>query len=141
MKDYPEHSIVIGEHGPAFVRSTKQPIVAKSSTEAELIATSDSANQVFHVRNFLIHQGHDQGPATILQDNMSTMALIEKGRSTNMRTRHIQIRYFWVKERVDNGEAEICYMKSESMGPANALTKPLTGMQFSEERQQLTNWD
>jgi hypothetical protein len=140
-KSHTGTSIVIGEHGPAFVRSTKQPIVAKSSTEAELIATSDSANQVFHVRNFLIHQGHDQGPATILQDNMSTMALIEKGRSTNMRTRHIQIRYFWVKERVDNGEAEICYMKSESMGPANALTKPLTGMQFSEERQQLTNWD
>ena len=58
-----------------------------------------------------------------------------------MRTRHIQIRYFWVKERVDNGEAVIMHMRSEAMEPANALTKPLVGSQFIEERQQLTNWD
>jgi hypothetical protein len=134
-------SIVIGEAGPIFVRSTKQPIVAKSSTEAELIATSDSANQVFHVRNFIIEQGYGDKPATIFQDNLSCMALLAKGKSTSMRTRHIQIRYFWVKERVDNGEAIITHMRSESMGPANALTKPLVGMQFVEERRQLTNWD
>lgn len=134
-------SIVIGEAGPIFVRSTKQPIVAKSSTEAELVATSDSANQVFHVRNFIIEQGYGDKPATIFQDNMSCMALLAKGKSTSLRTRHIQIRYFWVKERVDNGEAIVVHMKSEAMGPANALTKPLVGAQFVEERRQLTNWD
>ena len=134
-------SIVIGEAGPIFVRSTKQPIVAKSSTEAELIATSDSANQVFHVRNFIIEQGYGDKPATIFQDNLSCMALMAKGKSTSLRTRHIQIRYFWVKERVDNGEAVIMHMRSEAMGPANALTKPLVGAQFLEERRQLTNWD
>ena len=134
-------SIVLGESGPIFVRSTKQPIVAKSSTESELIATSDSANQIFHVRNFIIAQGHGDQPATIFQDNLSCMALIEKGKSTSMRSRHIQIRYFWVKERVDNGEAVITHMRSEAMGPANALTKPLVGSQFLEERRQLTNWE
>lgn len=134
-------SIILGDAGPVFVRSTKQPITAKSSTEAELIGTSDSANQVFHIRNFIIAQGHGDQPAQILQDNMSCMALLAKGKSTSMRTRHIQIRYFWVKERVDNGEAIITHMRSESMGPANALTKPLVGHQFIEERQQLTNWD
>ena len=46
-----------------------------------------------------------------------------------------------MKERVDNGEAVILHMRSEAMGPANALTKPLVGSQFIEERQQLTNWD
>jgi hypothetical protein len=134
-------SIMLGQAGPIFVRSTKQPIVAKSSTESELIATSDSANQVFHVRNFIIAQGHGDQPATIFQDNLSCMSLLAKGKSTSMRTRHIQIRYFWVKERVDNGEAVILHMRSEAMGPANALTKPLVGSQFIEERQQLTNWD
>jgi hypothetical protein len=134
-------SIVIGEAGPIFVRSSKQPIVAKSSTEAELIATSDSANQVFHVRNFIISQGYGDKPATIFQDNMSCMSLLAKGKSTSMRTRHISIRYYWVKERVENGEAVITHMRSEAMGPANALTKPLVGSQFVEERRQLTNWD
>ena len=140
-KSHTGMSIMLGSAGPIFVRSAKQSIVAKSSTESELIATSDSANQVFHVRNFIIAQGHRDQPATIFQDNLSCMALMAKGKSTSMRTRHIQIRYFWVKERVDNGEAVVTHMCSEAMGPANALTKPLVGSQFVEERQQLTNWD
>ena len=37
--------VVIGGVGPVHCRSGKQSIVSKSSTEAELIALSDSANQ------------------------------------------------------------------------------------------------
>ena len=66
---------------------------------------------------------------TILQDNQSCMALIARGRSGAERTRHIQIRYFWVKERVDKGEAKIEYLRSEDMY-ANVLTKPLQSAQF-----------
>jgi hypothetical protein len=32
-------------------------------------------------------------------------------------------------------------MKTEMMGAANILTKPLSGKQFLAERQALTNWD
>ena len=76
---------------------------------------------------------------TILQDNQSCMALIARGRSGAERTRHIQIRYFWVKERVDRGEAKIEYLRSEDMY-ANVLTKPLQGAQFVRERGCLTGW-
>ena len=34
---------MIGEAGPSSVNSTKQKIVAKSSTEAEFVGTSDRA--------------------------------------------------------------------------------------------------
>jgi hypothetical protein len=51
----------------------------------------------------------------------------------------ISIRYFWVKERVSAGEAEVVHMKSELLF-ANILTKPLQGQQFLEERKGLTNW-
>ena len=66
------------------------------------------------------------------------MALIGRGRSAAERTRHIQIRYFWV-ERVDKGEAKIEYLRSEDMY-ANVLTKPLQGAQFLQERGCLTGW-
>ena len=76
---------------------------------------------------------------TILQDNQSYMTLIAKGRSGAEHTRHIQIRYFWVKERVDKGEVRIEYLRSEDMY-ANVLTKPLQGAQFVRERECLTGW-
>jgi hypothetical protein len=65
----------------------------------------------------------------ICQDNMSCMALIERGRSAAERTRHIAIRYFWVKERVEQGEAIIRHLGTKDMY-ANLLTKPLQGAQF-----------
>ena len=53
----------------------------------------------------MIAQGHPCEPVTIHQDNMSCIALIDQGRSAAERTRHISIKYFWLKERVDMGEA------------------------------------
>jgi hypothetical protein len=77
----------------------------------------------------------------ILQDNLSCMALLHKNRSTSLRTKNIQIRYYWIYERIDGGEAYLTHMKTEMMGAANILTKPLSGKQFLAERQALTNWD
>jgi hypothetical protein len=53
-----------------------------------------------HLRNWLIAQGYEMGPATIYQDNMSCMALIKRGSPASERSRHIDIRYFWLKEKV-----------------------------------------
>ena len=91
--------ITIGS-GFFYVSSTKQKLVSKSSTEAELIGPSDGLSQVIWVRNFLISQGYNVGPAVIWQDNKSTLAMAERGRSTSSRTKHIHVRYFFVTDRV-----------------------------------------
>ena len=116
-KSHTGSCVVIGDVGAVHCKSSKQQIVTKSSTEAELVALSDSANQALHVRNFVLSQGHSCGPVTIYQDNMSCMALIDRGRSTAERTRHIAIRYFWVKERVDAGEARVQHLGTKKMYP------------------------
>ena len=54
--------MVIGDVGAVHCKSSKQSIVTKSSTEAELIALSDSANQGLYTRNFLITQGCKMEP-------------------------------------------------------------------------------
>jgi hypothetical protein len=131
--------VVIGDVGPVHCKSTKQHIVTKSSTEAELVGLSDSANQGLFIRNFLILQGYKMDAVTIFQDNMSCMALIGRGRSGNERTRHIAIRYFWVKDRVKRGEVKVVHKGTADMY-ANILTKPLQGSQFRYERGCLTGW-
>lgn len=131
--------ITLGRGG-VFVRSAKQKIVTKSSTEAELVGLSDSLGQAIWTRDFLIGQGYVMGPATLFQDNMSTITLANKGRSTSDRTRHIHIRYFFVKDRVNSGEVKIEY-KHTKMMLADLLTKPLQGDLFRVMRQELLNWE
>ena len=122
------------------MRSGKQKIVSKSLTESELISLSDSVPQAVWSRDFLSNQGYKIDPALIYQDNKSTIALAEKGRSTSDRTRHINIRYFFVKDRIDQGEIKVQYLPTEDM-IADILTKPLQGVLFRKLRKQLLNWE
>jgi hypothetical protein len=130
--------ITLGKHGPVHAKSNKQKLVTKSSTEAELVSLSDNISQVVWTRDFLMSQGYKMKAATVYQDNMSTMALAEKGRSTAEKTRHINIRYFFVKDRVEAGEIEIKYCPTEHM-LADILTKPLQGEAFRKMRDILLN--
>jgi len=132
--------ITIGDAGPIHAKSTKQKIVTKSSTEAELVATSDSANQTLHMRQFLLEQGYNQTYSEIFQDNISCMNLLNKGRSCSERTRHMSIRYFWLTEKIRKNEIKLTHIRTEDMS-ANVLTKPLQGAQFDRERRLLTNWE
>ena len=123
-KSHTGSCVVIGDVGAVHCRSTKQQIVVKSSTEAELVGLSDSANQGLHLWNFLVMQGYRMPPVIVYQDNMSCMAMIARGRSGAERTRHVAIQYFWVKERVDNSEMRIEHKGTKEMY-ANVLTNML----------------
>lgn len=139
--DFKSHtgvSIQLGS-GTFFAKCAKQKINTKSSTEAELVALSDAITQILWSRDFLIHQGYTMPPATVFQDNMSTMALVKNGKSNSERTRHINIRYFWIKDRVDSGEVTIEYQPTDGM-ISDILTKPLQGEKFRELRAKLLNW-
>jgi hypothetical protein len=124
--------------GPIATASSKQKIVTKSSTEAELVAESDYASPVLAHQAFLESQGEPHGAATIFQDNQSTMAMLANGGSKSDRTRHISIRYFWTKERVDKGDLAIVYIPTDQM-IADILTKPLQGEKFIQLRSSLLN--
>jgi hypothetical protein len=126
--------------GPIYCKSSVQKLNSTSSTEAELIALSDSTTQVLWTRNFLLELGYDVGPATIYQDNQSTIKLVENGKSNSGRTRHIAIRYFFVANRIQTGEIKVEYMCTGNM-IADILTKPLQGSLFRRLRALLLGWD
>jgi hypothetical protein len=84
--------------------SEKQKIFTKSSTEAELVALSDSCNQGLHVRRFLQAQGCQTAAVTVYQDNLSCMAMVAEG-SPLKRKRNTQTsdtsgyNSVWMKEK------------------------------------------
>ena len=121
-----------------FITSSKQTIVAKSSTEAEMIAVSDHAGELIAQNEFYIHQCGSNKPAILFQDNQSTIRLIKNGKSSSDRTKHIKIRFFWLKERADLKDILVEYMPTEEM-IADILTKPLQGDLFIRLRKALMN--
>jgi hypothetical protein len=66
------------------------------------------------------------------------MSLIKKGRPTSEASKHINIRHFFIKQLVDEGEIRVMHMPTEDM-LADLLTKPLQGMKFRRLRDKLMN--
>ena len=101
---------------------------------------SDIASGVISLRNYAIAQGQPSLPAVIYQDNNASMSLIDNGGPCSKRSRHIDIRFFWVSDKVRDGNITIVRRPTATMW-ANVLTKPVQGDQFDRERDGLTNWN
>ena len=54
-------------------------------------------------------------------------------------SRHINIRYFWMKDRIDNKEVRVEYLPTHIM-LADYFTKPLQGSQFRLLREFIMGW-
>ena len=75
----------------------------------------------------------------IYQDNQSAILLEKNGKaSSGKRTRHINIRYFFVQDRVAAGEVSVKYCPTGEM-IADFFTKPLQGTLFKKFRDQIMN--
>jgi hypothetical protein len=126
--------------GPIYVRSSKTKLVLKSSTEAELVTLSDMAGELIWTRSFLAGQGLNIGPVKAFQDNKSTIILAERGKNHSPRTKHIAVRYFFIKDRIDQGDIVLEYIPTDKM-IADMLTKPLQGEKFRTFRAALLGMD
>ena len=115
--------------------SKRQDTVARSSTEAEVIAVSEGAKDLFHVYQLLDQLVRIELPMTIMIDNQATIALLENP-VNNKRSKHMWVRYMWVREQVQKGLVRLQYVKTEE-NVADYLTKPLSGEKFNYFRAQL----
>ena len=83
---------------------------------------------------FLETQGYKIDDNILYQDNKSSILLETNGRgSSGKRTRHIDVRCFFIADRVKSGEVRIEYCPSGIM-IADYFTKPLQGVIFRELR-------
>ncbi len=139
MRGHTAVALSIGK-GTIQAISVKQPINTKSSAETELVAASDGATPAINAQNILIGQSLEVRPLIIHQDNKSTLAMLSNGRAMGPTTRHISIRYFWLTDRINNGEVSVVYVPTDEI-TADALSKPLQGSQFLKHRATLLNID
>ena len=116
--------------GVFHARSSKQKINTKSSTETELVGASEYLPFNIWALNFLEAQGYKIENNVLFQDNQGAMLMEKNGRnSCTGNSRHISIRYFFIKDRVDKGEVKVEYCPTYLM-IADFFTKPLQGSMF-----------
>ena len=140
MRSHTGATFSLGKGG-IFNLSTIQKLVARSSTEAELIGVHDVLPLIIWTKYFLEAQGYKLKYNKVYQDNMSAMLLEKNGRgSSGKKTRHINLRYFFAKDRIDAKEISVEYCPTEDMW-GDFFTKPLQGGTFKRMRQQIMNID
>ena len=133
MRSHTGAAISMGT-GAFTCKSTKQKLNTKSSTEAEVVGASDFLPTTIWARMFLGSQGYDITDNIFHQDNQSAMLLERNGRSSSgQKTRHIDIRYFFMKDRIVTEHINVVYCPTASM-LADFFTKPLQGCLFHDFR-------
>ncbi|GJS19803.1 retrovirus-related pol polyprotein from transposon TNT 1-94 [Tanacetum coccineum] len=103
--------------------SKKQKCTAISSTEAEYIALSGCCSQILWMRSQLTDYGFQFNKIPLYCDNKSVIALCCNN-VQHSRAKHIDIRYHFIKEQVENGIVELYFVWTEYQ-LVDIFTKPL----------------
>ncbi|XP_074377069.1 secreted RxLR effector protein 161-like [Apium graveolens] len=116
--------------------SQKQKCVALSSCEAEFMVATAAACQGMWLRNVLSQVMNECiGPIVLYIDNKSAIDLA-KNHVFHGRSKHISIRYHFIRECVERGEIVIKHIASEHQR-ADILTKALSTIKFERMRELL----
>ena len=106
-------------------QSKKQPIVALSTCEAEYVAASSCVCHAIWLRKLLKEMNITQdGPTKIRVDNKSAIELA-KNPVHHERSKHIDVRFHFIRENIKNGEVELIHVPSQEQ-IADIFTKPLS---------------
>ena len=114
----------------------KQKTVALSSCEAEYIAATTATCQGIWLNRLVSElKGVEEKPWKLLVDNQSAIAL-SKNPVHHSRTKHIDTRYHFIRQCIEEKRTVGAYVKSEDH-LANILTKSLGRLKFLEMRERL----
>ena len=114
-------------------RSRKQSCVALSTAEAEYIALSQAAQEAMWLRQlFSDLQSEPCGPTVLHEDNQAAICL-SKNPQGHGKSKHIEIKYHFIREQVKNGAIKLQYCQTSDM-VADVLTKGLAKDKFEKLR-------
>jgi hypothetical protein len=123
--------------GSIIGMSKKQKLNTKSSTECELVGVDDASPQMLWKRYFIEGQGYNIEASILNQDNLSAILLEKNGRaSSSKRRNNINVRYFFIKDRIASGELTVKHYPATEM-LADHFTKPLQGTMFRAFREEI----
>ena len=115
-------SVFLMAGGAVSWASRRQPTISLSSTEAEYKAASDTCRQLTWLRTFGSELGDDvTRPTPLCLDNQGSIFL-SVNPVIDRRTKHVEIKYHYIREQVELGSVEIFYVATKDQ-LADALTK------------------
>ncbi|GJY30786.1 retrovirus-related pol polyprotein from transposon TNT 1-94 [Tanacetum coccineum] len=109
--------------------SKKQKCTTISSTEAEYIVLSGCCAQILWMRSQLTDYGFHFNKIPLYCDNKSEIALCCNN-VQHSRAKHIDVRYHFIKEQVENGIVQLYFVRTEYQ-MADIFTKPLPRERFN----------
>ncbi len=93
----------------------------------ELVGVNDTLGYILWARYFMEEQGYDMDPFVLYQENMSAILLETNGKvSSTKRTKHIKVKYFYIKENVDSSKILLKHCPTGQMW-MDINTKPKQG--------------
>jgi hypothetical protein len=102
--------------------SKTQNSVTLSVTEAEYVSASTGGQDIVFLTMLLQECGIEvKLPGVLLEDNTGAIFLI-KNQQVGVRTKHIDVRWHWIREKRDTGELDVIFTKSEN-NESDILTK------------------
>ncbi|WVZ80395.1 LOW QUALITY PROTEIN: hypothetical protein U9M48_027869 [Paspalum notatum var. saurae] len=117
--------------------SRKQSSVATSTCEAEYIAAASCCSQILWMLATLRDYGLTYGRVPILCDSSSAIS-VAKNPVLHSRTKHIDVRYHFLRDNYEKGMIDIVKVASEYQ-VADILSKPLDLESFNWLRRELGN--
>lgn len=118
------YALMLGDTVVSWYSHT-QPIVALSTAEAEYVALTDLAKEVVWMKLLLDELGYPQGTVVLREDNQAAIK-IAKNPQDHKRTKHIDVRYHYIREQLQNEVFRLEYVPTESQ-LADMFTKGLYG--------------
>lgn len=120
---------------PISRKSTRQNLMTNSTCEAEYVAACEATKEANWLRNILLHLnvGVKRGAVPLFIDNR-VAGLLAQNPIHHDRTKHIDIKFHSIRERVLLGETEICEISSKD-NIADLLTKTLPATTFTGLRE------
>ncbi|GJX87298.1 hypothetical protein Tco_0339312, partial [Tanacetum coccineum] len=107
--------------GAVSWQSRLQKCVALSTTEAEYVAATEACKELLWLKRFLQELGFKQQRYAVLCDNQSTIHLA-KNSMFHKRTKHIDIRYHWIRDAIEDGMFELNKVHTDD-NASDMLTK------------------
>jgi histone deacetylase 1/2 len=107
----------------------KQATVSRSSTESEYKALANATAELIWVQSLLLELGIQQSRAPVLWCDNLGATYLSANPVFHARTKHIEVDFHFVRERVSRKQLEIRFISSNDQ-VADIFTKPLPDPAF-----------
>jgi hypothetical protein len=136
-KSHSGYCMSFGKIGTFYVKSQKQPLVATSSTHAEVRALYQLTVDIMYVITLCDELNRPiELPAVVFEDNQPAIDLSESLNARVKKCKHFLMLVNYIREQVTSGLIEIHKIPTED-NIADLLTKPLLGASFETKANHL----